>query len=80
MLKLVCSQRSFFYFAGQSPVAEQGDGACTRDFIIIPNTSVNFDRFCGSAFVPVTSEFQVCWRVIISCREWTDTNEMYRLN
>lgn len=40
-------------------------GQCENgDFIIIPNTDKNQDRFCGNAFAEVTSEFQVWWRVI----------------
>jgi hypothetical protein len=63
MLKLVCSQRSFFYFAGNPLVAQKGD-ICTGDFIIIPNTDAKADRFCGSAIAEVRSEFQIWWRVI----------------
>ena len=58
------SKALFFYFAGTSDAAESGNGKCTRDFIIIPNTDKKVDRFCGNALEAVTSEFQVRWRVI----------------
>lgn len=54
----------FFYFAGDERIALKGDQCLESDFIIIPNTSAGRDRFCGNAFAPVTSEFQVWWRVI----------------
>ena len=64
MLKLVCPRRSVFYFAGDKLIAEEGDVCSGGDFIIIPNTDRGKDRFCGNALAPVTSEFQVWWRVI----------------
>jgi len=72
VLKLVCPQRSFFYFAGNERIGLTGDqcvradarGGIHGDFIIIPNTNVNRDRFCGNAMAPVISEFKVWWWVI----------------
>jgi hypothetical protein len=64
VLKLLHSQRSFFYFAGTADVALKGDQCEKTNFIIIPNTQRDRDRFCGLALEQVTSEFQMWCRVI----------------
>lgn len=50
----------FFFFAGTSAIALNGD-ACYKDFIVIPNAQqaepVTTDRFCGNALIQTRCKY-----------------------